>query len=100
MEEKPESVEQSMEREQADGGWLLRPDVPSGTSIELASLTKADHLNPEMLELLHRLMVRVQESEATEGPVERSCPSLTDCSGYSASSCSSLTGCGAFHRPK
>ncbi|MEU1889906.1 hypothetical protein [Streptomyces pristinaespiralis] len=85
MEEKPESVERAKERDKDSGNWVLRPDVSNGTSIEIASLTKADHLTPEMLELLHRLMLRVQESEAIEGPVLRSppdCPRLRSCQHY------------------
>ena len=43
-----------MGKGQADNSWVLPPEFPSGTSIELA--TKASHLTPEMLELLQQLM--------------------------------------------
>ncbi|MFI9311583.1 hypothetical protein [Streptomyces triculaminicus] len=98
MEEKPESGEQPPEREHADSGWVLRPDVPSGTSFELASLTKAEHLTPDTLELLHQLMVKVQEPEGA-GLVAETCGSLTGCAAYSATSCSQLETCSTFTRP-
>ncbi|MEV1001758.1 hypothetical protein [Nonomuraea sp. NPDC050202] len=86
MEEKSESIEKPAKREQADGNWVRRPNAPSGTSIEIASLTKADRITPEMLELLHQLMVRAQEFEAAERDVlvgtPPDCPRLGHCGAY------------------
>jgi hypothetical protein len=99
MENKSEPVEQPAEREQTQGGWVRRPNVSSEISNELKCLTRADSLTPEMLEVLHQLMVRVQEAEAANEPIERECPTLAQCATYRADSCSSLASCGTFTRP-
>ncbi|MFI9311582.1 hypothetical protein [Streptomyces triculaminicus] len=81
MEEKPESGEQPPEREHADSGWVLRPDVPSGTGVEPEGLAKAERLTPEMRELLDQLMARVQEPDVLEvAPPD--CPKLKTCGTY------------------
>ncbi|MEV6690960.1 hypothetical protein AB0M35_05755 [Micromonospora sp. NPDC051196] len=101
MEENSGSVKQATERERADSAWVLRPGGPSGTSIELAAFTKESRPTPETLELLHRLMVRVQEDEAAAEAMEReACGSLTHCSSYTSGSCPDLVECGTFHAPK
>src|SRR5262245_52404388 len=100
MEEKPGLFKQTTETERADCGWVLRPEAPTGISIELAILSKATHPTPEMLELLQQLMVRVQESETTKEHVVRDCSLLANCSTYSSPGCSSLEGCGTFRRPQ
>jgi hypothetical protein len=99
MENAPESVKRTTEGGQADSSWVLPPELPSGTSVELAILTKANHPTPETLEVLQQLMVRVQESETKQGPVEK-CGSLADCGNYKASSCEVLTHCISFTRPQ
>jgi hypothetical protein len=98
MEEKPEPAEQPTERKQADSAWVLPPDVPSGTSIELATLTKVNHSTPEMLELLQRLMLTVQESEAANEHGLEACESFKRCDTYNAPSCGRLEDCTTFKR--
>src|ERR1700754_356805 len=100
MEKEPASVKQPTESEQADSSWVLPPELRSGTSIDLAILTKANHLTPETLEVLQQLMVRVQESETKQGLVLADCPALAICGDYSATGCSQLTHCVNFRRPQ
>ncbi|MBR1280205.1 hypothetical protein [Bradyrhizobium sp. AUGA SZCCT0283] len=84
MEDEPKAVKQTKENGKAASSWVLRPETPSGTSIELSILSKADHPTPEMLELLQRLMVRAQESRTAEElrSTPPDCPKLQRCGTY------------------
>ncbi|MGW4561045.1 hypothetical protein ACWEN3_01145 [Streptomyces sp. NPDC004561] len=88
----------------ADRDWVVRPTMPNGTSIELASFTKSEHVTPDMLELLQQLMTRVQESELGEGAVDSlfdsSCPELKSCNTFNhgGGGCPKLESCTTFKK--
>lgn len=76
-----------------DAGWLLPPEVPPGLHLQFDSLLGAEHLSPEVIGLLGKLMAELQR--AAQAVAAKGCPKLSSCLEFTGD-CTKLTDCGTY----
>jgi hypothetical protein len=82
----------SREDREAEPTWLVAPDLPTGTRLQLNIVTEAEQLTPEVMSLLSKAVDALQES-ASAGATQRvTCPKLRNCGNY-VGGCPNLTKC-------
>lgn len=79
--------------QRASTGWIVPPETLPGLHLHLDSLIEADQLSPEVIALLGKLMMELQQ--AAQAVANKGCPKLASCQEFTGD-CTKLEFCGTY----
>ena len=95
MEEHPQQSESAAQGSE----WLLSPDLPQATRLQISSVIEAEQLTPDVMQLLGSAMAEMQKAATAASAIPKDgCGRLRSCGSFRGG-CPNLNHCGTYAPP-